>query len=359
MSVSVNTETATTRDPPQKPHGKYYAVYVKAPAEGLPPSIAFSPVPNTSAPGNYLSLQSEIERTEAVLRVLFSAKGKKEKFDGYFLRLAALARAALQQDHLELGSFALKELQDEIVTRETGEVKNGYIRRLGLWALGFGLPAIGFYLYCRYWYWPGLPELHRFREFISMLVGSFLGTWLSFSIRRVRLSFWDLARLEEDALDPSIRLVFVAGLTVVVGLLLATKAVVVTIGSFNSAFLDSGTTAVLIGCLCGIGEIGLPTAVARRASEFVSVLGGAKGAEMAAAASAAAAAPAAGASAAPAADAPVPASGPDTSTTIIDVIAEAVPGVLVVTELVETHAKPDTTKLLDIDQTAGPESQKK
>ena len=45
--------------------------------------------------------------------------------------------------------------------------------------------------------------------------------------------------------------------------------------------------------------------------------------------------------------------------TIVDVIEEPVPGVVVVTEFVETHTKPDTTKRLDINQTAGPESEEK
>ena len=48
-----------------------------------------------------------------------------------------------------------------------------------------------------------------------------------------------------------------------------------------------------------------------------------------------------------------------TETTIVDVIEEPVPGVLVVTEFVETHAKPDTTRPLDLDRTAGPESEEK
>jgi fructose-1,6-bisphosphatase/inositol monophosphatase family enzyme len=48
-----------------------------------------------------------------------------------------------------------------------------------------------------------------------------------------------------------------------------------------------------------------------------------------------------------------------TETTIVDVIEEPFPGVLVVTEFVETHIKPDMTKRLEIDQTAGPESEEK
>ena len=48
-----------------------------------------------------------------------------------------------------------------------------------------------------------------------------------------------------------------------------------------------------------------------------------------------------------------------TETTIVDVIEEPVPGVLVVTEFVETHTKPDTTKPIDIDQTVGSELEEK
>jgi hypothetical protein len=255
--------------------GNYYGITASLPKAGIAPNIIFRIKPGVSVPDEYSALHADIERTVTVLKAIFFAK-QSTKFSEYFSRLTELARASLGQDQVRLGRLALVALQNEIVTREAGGVKNGYIRRLGGWALFFGLLATAAYLYCRYWYlnWPGGPELHRFREFFSMLAGCFLGTWLSFSIRRVQLGFEDLARLEEDSLDPSIRLLFVAGLTVVIGLLLATRAVVITIGGFNSAFLDSGTAAVLIGCLCGIGEIGLPAAVARRASEFVAVLGG-------------------------------------------------------------------------------------
>jgi len=256
--------------------GKYYAVDTSEGKSGTAPNILFYLVPQTSAPDEYSALQIDIEHTLTVLKVLFFPK-QTVRFEEYFSRLSDLARASLGQDQVRLGRLALLALQSEIVSREAGPVKNGYIRRLGRWALLFGVIATAAYLYCRYGDTRAVPELHRFREFLSMLAGSFLGTWLSFSIRRVELSFDDLARLEQDLLDPSIRLLFVAGLTVVVGLLLATKAVVITFGGFNSAFLDSGLAAVLIGCLCGIGEMGLPTAVGQRASEFVAVLGGARG----------------------------------------------------------------------------------
>jgi hypothetical protein len=268
--------------------GKYYAVTVVAARKGAPPSIDYYLRPGTVAPDDYVSLQIDLERTLTVIRVLFFGKQKSQKFDEYFPRLGDIALASLGQDQVRVGRLALTAFQDEILTREASHVKNAYIRRLGLYGLAIGVPALLFYLYCRYGA-DANGELYRFREFVSLVMGSLLGTWLSFSIRRVQLSFWDLTRLEEDMLDPAIRLIFVAGLTVVVGLLLSTKAVVVTIGGFGSNFLHSGTVAVLIGCLCGIGELGLSAAVARRASDFIGLLSASRGAAAASGAAATAA----------------------------------------------------------------------
>jgi hypothetical protein len=264
--------------------GKYYAVIIPSPIDGMqPPHIDFAPRPEVEIPDDYSTLQSDIERTLTVLVVLFGSRTsiwafpdrkrrREQKFKEYYNKLASIALTALGQDQVRLGRLALSGLQSEVVAREAGHVKNAYIRRLGAYAFLLGVPTVAFYFLCRHSeHW---TILYRFREFISMLAGSLLGAWLSFSIRRVTLSFWDLSSLEEDLLDPGIRLLFVGGLTTAVGLLLSTKAVVISIGLFNTNFLNVGTFAVLIGILCGVGEKGLSTTIARRASDFVSSIGG-------------------------------------------------------------------------------------
>jgi hypothetical protein len=50
---------------------------------------------------------------------------------------------------------------------------------------------------------------------------------------------------------------------------------------------------------------------------------------------------------------------PQTETTIVDVVEEPIPGVFSVTEIVETNAEPEPTDSLNVDQTIGPESEKK
>jgi hypothetical protein len=266
----------------QRRDGKYYAITVPGKQNGVQPrSIGFSPIPGTTAPDDYSTLYIDIERTLTVLNVLFPVRGGKlfrqrarwseEKFAEYFDKVADIALTALGQDQVRLGRLALTGLQNEIVSREAARVKNAYIRRLGSWALAFIVPTATFYLICRYS--ASDTVIHKFREFLSLLAGCFLGTWLSFSIRRQQLTFWDLPRLEEDLLDPPIRLIFVAGLTILVGLMFTTRMIVFNIGGFNTGFLESGTLAVLIGALCGIGEVGLSGTVARRASDFMAAVG--------------------------------------------------------------------------------------
>jgi hypothetical protein len=102
-----------------------------------------------------------------------------------------------------------------------------------------------------------------------------VGTWLSFSIRRVTLSFDDLAVLEEDLLDPSLRVIFVVALTMAACLLFETKALNIEIGELKTSQL-SGATALLVGVFFGLSERALATAVSGRATAFVKgVAGGA------------------------------------------------------------------------------------
>ena len=50
-------------------------------------------------------------------------------------------------------------------------------------------------------------------------------------------------------------------------------------------------------------------------------------------------------------------SGYSGARSIVDVVEEPIPGVFVVTEIVETNADPEPTDSLNIDQTIGPESE--
>lgn len=245
--------------------------------------------PGVLIPDDYLTLEIEIERTNTILNAIFS-DGKDPlstiRSQQYFSRLVALARASLGQDQVSLGNMALKTFQYDVLVREAGRIKNKYVVELGKWTSIYGGVALIYYLFSLLF-----PIIIRDKLFSLIFVGSMLGAWLSFSIRNPNLTFYHLAAVEDDLLDPKIRPLFVGGMTMIVALLLGTEMVVVTIGGFDTKFLTSATAnhaavgiatmkALLIGCLCGISEQALPSALGQRAREFVGAIGGGQAASL-------------------------------------------------------------------------------
>lgn len=197
------------------------------------------------------------------------------RLDQYMRALLGIARVGLvdmDATHTPFAALALLAFQQEFVGREAGRIKNRYVRRLGWHAALVLLVAVLGYAWAA-WLGPDWT-VNRFRNFFLLAAGAAVGTWLSFSIRRQVLGFADLALLEEDRLNPGLRVLFMVALTTVVGLILWTGMVKVDIGDFRTDFRLTGTYAALIGALCGIAERSLATAVGRRADDFAVGLGG-------------------------------------------------------------------------------------
>jgi hypothetical protein len=109
-----------------------------------------------------------------------------------------------------------------------------------------------------------------------LFAGTGVGTWLSFTLRQPTLKFLDLVALEEDQLDPGVRVVFVMLLAEVMGLLFWTGAVTIAIGSTSidtALFKDSDMWVLLIGVLLGIGERTMSSTVFKTATDFVRATG--------------------------------------------------------------------------------------
>jgi hypothetical protein len=199
--------------------------------------------------------------------------------DQYLAKLEEIARLGLQNPHVELANAALNGFRAEFVAQEAGRIKNSYLRSLGVAA---GIAAAMFFVAYilvlnmsaagGFWYTHSV--------FLLAAGSAAIGTWLSFSIRRVTLGFDDLAVLEEDRLDPSLRVIFVVTLTMVVLLLFWTGAMNIEIGDLKTGDLSNpqsklpiGAIALLVGIFCGISERALTTAISGRAATFVRSLG--------------------------------------------------------------------------------------
>lgn len=198
----------------------------------------------------------------------------KRLLDEYVEKLSGISRIGLESSNTVLAKLALAELRNEFVAREAGRIKNRYVRWLGAWA---GLAALLFFVayvvitrYHEAIWW------QHHKAFLLAGAGAAIGTWVSFSVRQVQLSFDDLLMLEEDSLDPPLRVLFVVALTWAACLLFWTGAMNLEIGNLKTkqdVFGGSGSVALLVGVFAGLSERALATAISGRAAAFVKGLG--------------------------------------------------------------------------------------
>ena len=235
-----------------------------------------------------LGFKVDVDRTLTIIKVVLRDTGarwrsrahvaaEEHRRANYIHQLAGIARVGLQGKEVSLTTMAkqsLLSLQEEFVAMEAGSVKNRYLRRLG-WRclLAAALSVVG-YVLCRTADPSAWPVPYAFRNFFLLTAGTAVGTWISFSLRRVILTFLDLAAIEEDQMDPTNRVLFIIGLASVVGLLFWAGAVSVGMGGFESNIARHGAWAVLIGLLLGIAERTMATAVSKRATDFAGAIGG-------------------------------------------------------------------------------------
>ncbi|GMO93989.1 hypothetical protein [Bradyrhizobium liaoningense] len=261
-------------------------------AEGLPP-------PNDQPTQDQRDLYVEISRAETIIATVcrqiraraharFWSRPKEEQrglrmLDEYIDKLVGIARIGLQQPHTALAKLAIDRLRQEFIAHEAREILNRYVRRLGAWSFGFAALFLLVYVVvknracddvtsCASWWY-----VHR--SFLLAAAGASLGTWASFSVRQVNLTFEQLAAPEEELLDAPLRIIFVVVLTMAACLLFWTGAINVKIGDLNteaSSFWKAGSVAILIGFFCGLSERALSSAIAGRATAFVGGIAGSR-----------------------------------------------------------------------------------
>jgi len=219
-------------------------------------------------------LHLEVEKTLVVLQMLFD---KDEKSFGlYFNQLLSLAQAGLVGDNAQptIALNALQQFKNEIVDKKSGEVKNNYFKTLGLKAFKFGIIplGIGLIIIILHYYFPASSELEKlnvFSNFLFIWSSCMLGVWLSFGARKTILKFEDLNILEEDRLEPTMRLLFAGFITIIFSFLFITKAMTIEIGNIStSAISDDTIVAIIFGTLLGLSEQVLGKKITKKAASM-------------------------------------------------------------------------------------------
>lgn len=227
--------------------------------------ILFSELDKLPAPLDENSFREEIDKTLTVLRMLFPPGN--ERFPLYFEQLLSLAQVGLvNPGDLTVARSALAQVKADVTATEAGNIKNQYMKQLGTKSVVIGLPALAIAM--------NLLAFQLFPvEYATALLawtGCMAGVWLSFGARKTTLGFDDLNILEQDRLEPVIRLIFAGLLTIIIYLLFDLGAIKVSLGTLATANIGhNGEVALLVGLLCGFSEQALATTVGKQAAQLL------------------------------------------------------------------------------------------
>jgi hypothetical protein len=229
--------------------------------EIIPNDIIFSVKTNINqVTENQQKLHLEIEKTLVVVRKLY--ENTPIELEHYFSQLLTLAQAGLvpeENAQPTISLNALQQLKSEIIDKKSGEVKNTYFKTLGLKATYLGLPILLIALIIKIFYYfydfDILNNLSTFSNFLFIWCASLVGVWLSFGARKTILTFEELITIEEDRLEPIIRLIFVGVMALMFSLLFYKEAIVLEIGKISTKSISTDSfIAIIFGVFLGLSE---------------------------------------------------------------------------------------------------------
>jgi len=207
------------------------------------------------------------------IQMLF--KENEKQLNIHFEQLAGIADLGLRFDekqdvHPEIAKQALEQFKIEVVRKESGRIKNQYMKKLGIKALYGSLAALLVYYLINLNHAYLAPEVKTIMPLLLIWVGTMMGVWLSYGMRKKIMNFKDLVIMEDDRLEPMVRLLFIGLISQVFGLLFITNVVNIDFGAFKTSNLQSSEVlSLLTGIFLGLSEQTIGLKLTNNVSAFL------------------------------------------------------------------------------------------
>lgn len=211
-------------------------------------------------------LYNYIEKFTSIIKSL-NGTNKNIKYE-YFNKVVSIAQSGLVGPNAQpkLTINALDSLKEEIIINEAGRIKNSYMRYLGFIALIIVLiGTVLVWIFNKY-------KLYFINKFIFVFQGSMIGAWISFGARKVELKFEELSIIENDRLNPIIRLIFIGISSVVLLLFIDSEIITFSVGGFKSQNISNSIESqILLGVITGLLEYKVSIGIFNKASNIIDL----------------------------------------------------------------------------------------
>lgn len=172
----------------------------------------------------------------------------------YDIALAGLSIDAIEV-YPELAFKALLKLKEEILLRESSNVKNRYMEKLGKNVVIQTLFLLLFILFFNNFQHIDKDIANNLSSYGYVYIGTIVGAWISFGARKPNLSFEELSIIESDGLSPGIRLIYVGLCSIIIFLFLKTEIVVISINNISTSYITQSIEMELaLGASIGLIE---------------------------------------------------------------------------------------------------------
>lgn len=217
-------------------------------------------------PPKYQLLYSEVERTKANIIKIFESN--PQNLEKYFKMLLSLAQAGLAGENStpQISLIALENLKNDILVIEGFKFKNAYIIKLGENAfINIFISYLVFLVF-------NILEIPNFNKYFFIFGGSMIGSWISFGIRKLEITFEDLVNFEKDLMTYQVRLIFVGIISIIFGMIIDNELITFSIGNIglNTLLLKTETT-LLFGILCGILDKNLAINLYQKSHDILNI----------------------------------------------------------------------------------------
>lgn len=221
-----------------------------------------------TVPEEQRKLYEEVESACNVIKSLNSTdEDTKRK---YFNKLLSLAQVGLVPENAaqpEMARSSLEKLKAEILLIEGKRIKNHYMTRLGIFAVGLVILV-----------WSSTVVLCNFVDtsVCDMVkftwLGAMVGAWVSYGARKFQFEFEDMSTIEKDMLGPIIRLIYIGICSLIFELFLSCGIATINIGDITTVNLQtSHKLQLLIGVICGAVESKVGIDIYKRANSVIVV----------------------------------------------------------------------------------------
>lgn len=231
---------------------------------GVPRALVWRLAPGVeTVPAAQQALKARLDSTLMALRLILPPDHSDPRiaaqYGDAFQRLTDVARLGLTTPAAPAVAAAeLETLRADLVLRAGPRTITRYLGRLGWRATLYAVLGMALHAAVAVpppWVAPWVEGVQLFNLPV-MWSGAMAGAWLSVGLSRRRFAPEDLALLADvGAQGVNLRLLYVGLLTIVVGLVLLTDLITVSVGHFTAADLEHNwMAALLLGAVCGIGE---------------------------------------------------------------------------------------------------------